>query len=186
MKKLYYPMEQRSGKTTMAIEKFLQDSVDTLFVSFNYQSAKRICRSINGNLTNFTGSDNFDKMIRGRNPKNIILDEYLLYNNKREIYEVINTCLRVKNLYIFSTPEYSEKAFNFVKANKKNNTLGEVYNIYSNTYAELTESAKHEIDDLYHNLITDHDTVIVNSGFDSIFPLLSNSLNMFFSKKYYN
>jgi hypothetical protein len=157
MKKTFFIQPRRSGKTTNAIYEFLNDPDNTLFVTLNFNMRNNF-RHISNNVIS---SNQFKDKIHGRKFKTIILDEYLLFKNKIEIYEEIQK-IQPDNVYIFSTPDelYDENIINFIKTHKQIFSFNSILKLSN----ENEFSYEHDkIYNLYYNFLTDPDTILVDT-----------------------
>lgn len=157
-------LPRQSGKTTMAIYEFNKDPDNTLFVCHNYELANFIRSKVGGDKKNFTSAEQFHQKVISRRPKNIILDEYMFFKNKDEIYNDILQVIRPENLYIFSSSNksYNKEVFDFVKENKQTTSYVDLLDKYGDGLADYI---KEEIYELYHNFLTDYDTHLIYGDF---------------------
>lgn len=169
MKKYFLLQARQTGKTTKAIYEYLKDDKNTLFVSFDEQSTKRVCKKAKGNPKHFISAKSFKTYATrgGANVipfKNIILDEYLFFENKSEIYKLVQY-LSPENIYIFSSPNkrYEKESFDLVKNNKHNKSANEILELYIEKQGGVCKKVQNEIYELYYNFITDFDTVLIDS-----------------------
>lgn len=142
---------------------FVKDPDNTIFVTHSYDMVKRIHDRVGGNIKNFTSSNQFKNKIIGRRPKNIILDEYMFFKNRDEIYKEIQV-IQPENVYIFSTSDklYDKKLFDFVKENKRRTSYQDLLKKYGD---KLTDYIEKQIYDLYYNFLTDDDTILIDFDF---------------------
>ncbi|MFA5297857.1 MAG: hypothetical protein WC389_06570 [Lutibacter sp.] len=163
MRKVFLMQPRRSGKTTKAMYEFVKDPDNTIFVTHNYDMVKYIHNRVGGNLKNFTSSNQFKNKIIVRRPKNIILDEYMFFKNRDEIYKEIQV-IQPENVYIFSTSDklYDKKIFDFVKENKRTTSYQDLLQKYGD---KLTDYIEKQIYDLYYNFLTDNDTILIDVDF---------------------
>ncbi len=171
MKKTFVIQPRQSGKTTMAIYEFLKDVDNTLFVTHDYGAAQMISRRIFGknNHINIVSCQNFIEKMRGRRYKNIILDEYLFFKNKDDIYLFMQQYLNPENLYIFSTTDktYSEELFEFVKKYKGGGGFYSLLDWYYHKFNKviISDTVITQLNELYYNFLTDYDTNVIDYGF---------------------
>lgn len=163
MRKVFLMQPRQSGKTTKAMYEFVKDPDNTIFVTHNYEMVKYVHNRVGGNLKNFTSSNQFKNKIIGRRPKNIILDEYMFFKNRDEVYKEIQV-IQPDNVYIFSTSDklYDKKIFDFVKENKRTTSYQDLLQKYGD---KLTEYIEKQIYDLYYNFLTDDDTILIDVDF---------------------
>ena len=163
MKKVFLMQPRQSGKTTKAMYEFVKDPDNTIFVTHSYDKVKHIHDRVGGNIKNFTSSNQFKNKIIGRRPKNIILDEYMFFKNRDEIYKEIQV-IKPENVYIFSTSDklYDKKLFDFVKENKRTTSYQDLLKKYED---KLTDYIEKQIYDLYYNFLTDDDTTLIDFDF---------------------
>jgi hypothetical protein len=171
MNKYFFLQPRRSGKTTMALYEFSKDPENTIFVSPNTESVEYLKHKVNKEyVNNFISSSRFINFIRGRSVKNLILDEYLIFKNNKEIYKNI-TLIQPENIYIFSTPckTYDKEIFELVKNHKKNYSVQELRRFLVHPFPEKID----ELDELYYNFISDEDTKLIrsfNPGLNQEYP----------------
>lgn len=146
---------RRSGKTTNAIIEYKKDPLNTLYITCNSAMTKSLFPKV-------ISSKSFNHSIIGKRYKNIILDEYMFFNNKEEIYNKINQ-LDIENLYIYSTSDkiYSNELFDFIKYNKPNFSYNNLLLKYKSEFNTIDEN---KFNDLYFNFITDYDTKLIEYG----------------------
>ena len=163
MRKEFLMQPMRSGKTTKAMYEFVKDPDNTIFVTHNYEMVKYVHNRVGGNLKNITSSNHFKYKIVGRRLKNIILDDYMFFKNRDEIYKEIQV-IQPDNVYIFSTSDklYDKKIFDFVKENKRTTSYQDLLQKYGD---KLTECIEKEIYSLYYNFLTDDDTILIDADF---------------------
>ena len=160
MKKYFYLQPRQSGKTTIALYEYLKNPDETLFVVHNTNAVRYICDIINGDLNNFVSSKEILKRLRGRKIKRIILDEYLFFDNIKELYLELSV-LDIEELLIFSSYKvlYPNFLFEFVKRNK-NSSYHDVCSLFTKTHKH---SINEQISDLYFNFITDQDMNLIET-----------------------
>lgn len=173
---------RQSGKTTKAIYEFLKDPTNSLFVTHNTQTVKYICDKIHKNNENIISSNQFVKHVFGRRPKNIILDEYMLFNNTYEIYKTIKS-VQTDNVYIFTTSNksYDKNLFDFVKKYKQTMAYNDLLLKYGNN---LTDYIKKQIYELYYNFLTDNETLLIDFDFSSSIKDMSHLINIIGKERY--
>ncbi len=167
---------RQSGKTSKAKYEYLKDPENTLYVVGDSKTAQRIKEQIRSKNANIISCHNFD--LRGRNQKNIILDEYMFFPNKDKVYkEIMRNQVNIDNVYIFSTSNktYSRYLFNLVKENKKYFSFDEIVEKYEGV---MTKEIKKEIHDLYFNFLTDADCRLIDFAFDYL-PDKSDLVHIF-------
>jgi len=168
MKKIFLMQPRQSGKTTKAIYEYIKDPENTIFVTHSLTAAHSIYEKLGGRRDNFLSSKQFINRIRGVKIKNLILDEYMFFSKKDEIYKDIKH--NVENLYIYSTSDktYKTNIFNFVKENKLNFPLSDVIEMYDKKFCRgnITAEIEKEIYDLYYNFLTDYDTVLIDTCYN--------------------
>ncbi len=163
MRKVFLMQPRQSGKTTKAMYEFVKDPDNTIFVTHSYDMVKHIHDRVGGNIKNFTSSNQFKNKFIGRRPKNIILDEYMFFRNRDEIYKEIQV-INPENVYIYSTSDklYDKKLFDFVKENKRTTSYQDLLKKYGD---KLTDYIEKQIYDLYYNFLTDDDTILIDVDF---------------------
>lgn len=172
MKTFFFLKPRGSGKTTLAMYEYSKDPENSIYIANNNYMANYIQvhmeKNFKGLAKNFISADGITVKLSGRRPKNIILDEYSLFLNPEEIYNMVHA-VNPENVYIFSTGIanteisvglYTAEIYNFVKQNKKGNTYFEVLNKYASEY-KLTSLAQNSIYELYHHFITDENTIVI-------------------------
>ena len=165
MNKIFLMQPRQSGKTTKAIYTFLKDPENTIFVVHNSNTIEYIHDKVGKNIKNCISSKQFhNKIIGKQTPKTIILDEYMLFKNKDEIYKIVQV-IQPENVYIFSTPDklYDKKLIDFVKEHKHTTSYQDLLLKYEN---KLTENIEKQIYDLYYNFLTDNDTILIDGDFN--------------------
>ncbi len=178
MNKIFLIQPRQSGKTTKAMYEFVKDPDNTIFVTHCYDAIKYIHNRIDGKTKNFTSANQFHNNIIGKRPKNIILDEYMLFENKDKIYKDINR-IQPENVYIFSTSNkvYNKKIFDIVKENKR-----------TMSYTDLIENCDrydaNEIYELYYNFLTDYDTILIDSDFGGTMKDRSDMIGILGKEQY--
>jgi hypothetical protein len=182
MRKIFLMQPRQSGKTTKAMYEFVKDPENTIFVTHNYDMVKYIHDKVGGNIKNFTTSNQFHNKIIGRRPKNIILDEYMFFKNRDEIYKEIQV-IQPKNVYIFSTSDklYDKKLLDFLKENKRATSYQDLFIKYGD---KLTEYDEKQIYDLYNNFLTDDDTVLIDVDFGGNMKDRSDLINVLGKEQY--
>jgi hypothetical protein len=147
---------RQTGKTTSAILKYLESPNDTLLVTINHSMVDYLKFDIlkltnNSDLTiNLCSEINLLDFLRGKDKfKTIILDEYMFFKNKEDVYYAINN-RKPESLIIYSTSDkqYKLSLLHAITYQKLNN-------IYF-------DKSNKEYKELYHNFITDSDTEIVD------------------------
>ena len=163
MRKVFLMQPRQSGKTTKAMYEFVKDPDNTIFVTHSYDMAKHIHDRVGGNIKNFISSNQFKNKIISKRPKNIILDEYMFFRNRDEIYKEIQV-INPENVYIFSTSDklYDKKLFDFVKENKRTTSYQDLLKKYGD---KLTDYIEKQIYDLYYNFLTCDDTILIDFDF---------------------
>jgi hypothetical protein len=143
---------------------------------------KYIHDKVGGNIKNFTTSNQFHNKIIGRRHKNIILDEYMFFKNRDEIYKEIQV-IQPENVYIFSTSDklYDKKLLDFLKENKRATSYQDLFIKYGD---KLTEYDEKQIYDLYNNFLTDDDTVLIDVDFGGNMKDRSDLINVLGKEQY--
>ena len=154
---------RQSGKTTVAISEFLLDPERTVFVSPNFQCARDASKRSGAPNRLFISANNFTLKMRGHRPYNIIMDEYLYYENIRELYSFI-PIMETRNLYIFTSAkkQYERRVFEYVKYLKLN---GQSYHEIIGSNRNTDPHIQQEIEELYFNHITDPGIVLIDNAF---------------------
>jgi hypothetical protein len=86
----------------------------------------------------------------------------MFFENKAEIYDIVNNYIQPENVYIFSTSDkiYNLEIFNFVKNNKQKMTFHDMLL----NYPTLTKDITKQIHELYHNFLTDSDVKVIENN----------------------
>lgn len=154
MNKYFNIWPRQTGKTTKAVYEFLKDPQYTLYVAHNMNLANFASKKAKVYRQNFISQNDFRSKIVSRNIKRIVLDEYLFFDDKYEIYENISN-RSINELYIFTSAEkqYDYDLFQLIKRKKIDPRV-----IIPQKYKD------EDINDLYYNFITDPD-IILNDDF---------------------
>jgi len=167
MKKTFVLTPRKTGKTKLAKYEYLKDPRKTIYVAYNVETANSIASEINSNnFTNFISPNKLEKTINGDDKnKNIILDEYLMFDSMFEVNQVINKfSYKINNLYIFSSlhKKYSRVLFEFVYHNKKSNcSFDDLLLIYLKKLNYISKDTYINLFELYHNFLTDSNTYLI-------------------------
>lgn len=165
MKKYFLLQPRQSGKTTKALYEYSKDPENTIFVAFNRDNADRACKSIGGDRKRFLTAERFMYSMRGYHIKNIILDEYMFFPNKKEIYDTIHIH-NPENVYIFSTSNkmYDEVLFKLIKHLKVRMSLQSIIDLIKDILKTplLANGVIDELNELYYNFLTDPDTILID------------------------
>jgi hypothetical protein len=174
MKKYFFISPRSSGKTTKAIYEFTKEPNNTIFISYNENRLSDIHNLLDCDVKYLTTSHKCISKLRCIKPKNIIIDEYMSFDNKDSIYKHIQT-MQLDNLYIYSSPNksYNSDLFYFVKYYKCNMSYQDILIKYGN---KLTDSIEKDIYDLYYNFITDDDVIIIKTYNNTISDSRKNEL----------
>lgn len=166
---------RQSGKTDKALYEYLKDPENTIFISPNMTCSEKTRRKINGDKRNFMSFDNLERKLVGRRPKTLILDEYMKWDRKITLNRVINH-INPERLLIFSSSDklYRKDIFEFVKKYKyQMNHIDLSFKFFEENPHLMIQKNKTNLDnpnqigELYFNFITDEDTVLIDSGFES-------------------
>lgn len=183
MNKYFFINPRYSGKTSKAIYEYLKSPEDTLYVCHNKQTAKEICKSINGISKNFISCKEFETFtLWGTYINNIIFDEYLFFSNKEKVYNKFIQCIiyKIQNLYIFSTSNilYDFDLLSQIKSLKKEKVL----NYDSISVLEKLYTNK-IISQYLNNFLTDKDIKIIDEDWNYHF---NEDLYSFYGKEEYS
>ena len=135
MKKYFFMQPRQTGKTTKAMYEYVKDPENTIFVTYKHINIKKIHDKVGGNIKNFVSSGEFINRTKGITLKNVILDEYMFFDNKESIYkEIIER--GAENIFIHSTSNkiYNKNLFDLVKENKEIYSFNELLKKYDKTY----------------------------------------------------
>jgi len=162
--KYFFLQPRQTGKTINAIYEFLKDEENSLFVTHNFNNINNITSNYKLSKNNFVTYKNLEQKLIGRRWKNIILDEYLFFDDKIKLYELIKSNLKYCNLFIYSTANkvYNKEIFEFVKEFKKKYNFDEVVDLYNKFIKESTSDIIKEIKELYFNFLTDKDVILIS------------------------
>jgi len=172
MKKQFFLQPRQVGKTTMAIYQFLFDIDNTLFVTHNKEMARRITKRIFNQYSrsNIVSCEEVIHKRLGSEYKNIILDEYMFFKNKRNLYVYLNGISNIENLYIFSTSDmqYDRSIYESVIMGKRIELdHSAILRDYRLVFGNLVPpNANKQIESLFYNFLTDPDTNVVDYGFE--------------------
>lgn len=166
MNKNFYLLPRGSGKTTKAIEQFVKDPENTFFVTFNDDVARQTFRRCSELYSTKYKSSNFmscDKFVQtwGTRPSTIILDEYYLFTNRKEVYEYVNKMYPIQNLYIFSSPNdiHDENLIQLIKLGKQSDKE----QLYLFIQSLQKNPLFFKMIDLYYDFLSDPDIVVFTS-----------------------
>lgn len=183
MRTIFLVQPRQSGKTNKAIYEYLKDPENTIFVVNKMEKYKNICNKCGkSKLKNFISCYNFFDKIRDVKPKNIILDEYMFFKDKEEIYKEIIR-LNPENIYVFTTMNktYSKNIFEFVKINKVKYSYD---NLVLLDEVKLNQYSPYEIYELYYNFITDVNTILIDRDFGLSFHNKGELRNILSEEQY--
>jgi len=150
--KIFNIQPVKSGKTASAIFKFLEDSRNTLFICKDNFHAKEVTNKIgNGVSPNIITSTALEFLKRNINKyTTIILDDYLDFSNKKDIYLCIKNFATAKNIYIYSSLNKSFYASSFITKLKPAIPYLALKKVALDNY--MSEDT---FNDLYYNFLTD-------------------------------
>lgn len=151
---------RRSGKTTKAISIYRESPNDTLFVSPNKQSSNDVCHKCHGLPSSFISSKIFEGNAMGLiHYRNIIFDEYCFYEHKEKILCSVQI-VDPQKIFIFSTPNYDQSMFDFVKHYKPHMSTRGMISLFK-LERGIPENNQTIVDiqilDLYYSFLTDDD-----------------------------
>lgn len=190
MKKYFFISNRQSGKTTKAVYEFLKDPKNTLFICHNNESREEVVKAVGlppSECHNIISASNQDNT-RGRRFKRAIYDDYLSIDYEtRYALQYWSVPLGVEEILCFSTSArlYDKSTFEFVAELKRDERIlafeSSIDRVcFTDVLVEMTdvlirtsEKMKEEMYDLYHNYLTDPDTMIIHN-------------EIFFNKKLYN
>lgn len=179
MNKYFLMQARQTGKTSKAVYEYLKDPLDTVFVVTNEKNKDYIKDKIGDKNANVLTEEEFltEHYCASRN---YILDEYMFFKHKKDVYEKINS-LDPANLFIFSTSDkvYKKDIFDFI-FDLKNSLLFKEYT------GVKTEEVIKEIEDLIYNFLTDPDTILIDKNYGSplTFKYSETQLKEIYGKTY--
>lgn len=171
MNKYFYLLPRQTGKSTMAIYEYLKDPENSLLIVHNQRMIQDF-KVKTPELKNIMTPQMF-LGCRGKSWKNIILDEYLFFNNKDQafIYNEINL-IEPENLYIFTTSNkvYDRRLYDIIKEQKPNfnKSLLLGYILSHTTLKVNIKTFINNFHELYFNFLTDPDTKLITKPFFNI------------------
>jgi hypothetical protein len=147
MKQIFVMLPRRAGKTTYATYEFAKDPYNSLYVTLNTTSARRLWIYKESTKERIISYNNFTETYRRLMPQNVILDEYLFFENRKQIYKEV---YKKSNVYVFTTTDriYNKHVYQKILENKKQKKFS-LLNLF------------HE--DLVFNFLTDPETVIIDA-----------------------
>src|SRR5690606_11923613 len=110
-------------------------------------------------------------------PKNVIMDEYMFFTNKKNlkaafapIFSMGNLAEEEKSLFIFSSSNkvYSKELVEQIRELKKNGMYFEKFieNREKALERKITKQEIEEIEDLYWSYLTDADTILIDDYYN--------------------
>ena len=179
MNKYFLMQARQTGKTSKAVYEYLKDPLNTVFVVTNEKNKEHIIDKLGDKNANVLTEEEFlteHKYVS----RNYILDEYMFFKHKKDVYEKINS-LDPSNLFIFSTSDkvYKKDIFDFVYDLK--NTL-----LFKEYTGVKTEEVIKEIEDLRYNFLTDPDMILIDKNYGSplTFKYSETQLKEMYGKTY--
>jgi hypothetical protein len=150
--KIFNIQPVKSGKTASAILKFLDDSKNTLFICKDNFHAREVSDKIgNGASPNIITSTELEFIKSNINKyTSIVIDDYLAFTNKKDIYLCIKNFARAKNIYIYSSLDKSYNASLFITKLKPSIPYLALKKIALDNYM-----SKDTFNDLYYSFLTD-------------------------------
>jgi len=171
-----YIQPRQTGKTTIAVAKFLENPKKSLIMVVNNRMAEFIQRKIPSKYWNRIISSNIDYDFRGTNIirelENLIIDDYLCMDTKKVYDSFRRMDLWPTNnvkffTYTTSNNLYDKYFYDFVKKCKEERINCSYINFRNfkggNTYISEKEFEK-QVNLLYHNLITEPNTKLIFYG----------------------
>lgn len=168
MNKYFIMQPRQSGKTQKAIYEYLKNPEDSLFICHNKACFDYIKELSYANIENICTSSQYIKNVKYSKFKNLILDEYLYFEDYRELTEAIKANSNIENIYIFSTPVkiYKTESYQFVLMYKTGRSFNELCNLFKYQFnCNIDTTLSNELSELYYNFLTDGDCKIININF---------------------
>lgn len=173
MKKYFILLPRGAGKSNLAYYEFIKSPNNSLLVLFNSNEVSNMLYVMGREYKkNIISANSLSTKLIGRKLQNIILDEYLMYDDYKSLYNDINGCKIADNIFMFATLNkvYDEKLFNFIKDNKRELSHDYMFCEYCKLYGEI----KIELfDEIYYNFLSDPDTIII----DHLLHTIKNPVN---------
>lgn len=116
MKRIFTIQPRQSGKTSRAMFEFAKDPMHSLLVTNTLGQVTLLNKQLGFKSDNVITASMFRNMYIGIRPDTIILDDYLFFKNKDEIWKEIQL-RQPKNIYIFTTSDkmYNRDTFELIK-----------------------------------------------------------------------
>jgi hypothetical protein len=172
MKIIIYLGARQVGKTTRAIEKFLENKDNSLLVTINSLNEKTIRNKIfkyykshiTSGIKNAGNTASKENLI-----DNLILDEFFFWGNDEKQKHILSSlipCLRPNgegNIYIYSSMKKSYNNKNFLIAKQYRGKFLRFQDFKQETYEYgLSEKDINEIWELMDSILTHPDATIIN------------------------
>jgi hypothetical protein len=156
--KIFLIQPRQTGKTTKAVYEFLKDPDNTLFITHKIEVSKHIKDLIGFNHKNVISAKQFLNKKGVHKVKSIILDEYLFFENKEDVYKEVYGS-GFENIYVFSTSNkiYDKRLFNNIKRYKKDYSYEHMVDLHKSNFS------RQEVYELYYNFLTDSDFKIIDT-----------------------
>jgi hypothetical protein len=150
--KIFNIQPVKSGKTASAIFKFLDDSKNTLFICKDSFHAEEVLSKIGDSCSpNIIASTELEFIKSNINKyTSIVIDDYLAFTNKKDIYLCIKNFARAKNIYIYSSLNKSFYASSFITKLKPTIPYLALKKVALDNY--MSEDV---FNDLYYSFLTD-------------------------------
>ncbi len=166
---------RQSGKSTIAKYEFLKDPEKSAFITCKLDQIRNY-DGLSNYKNNFYSQESFYNGVRGKEVKNVILDEYLFFTSKNREKMYNYSFNNVKDYYIFSTPNklYDKDLFDLVKEMKSSNiylkkcllSKNDILNYIKDTLPSYKDISDNKLWELYteldYNFLTDKDCIILD------------------------
>lgn len=170
---------RQSGKTLAAVD-ILLNTENCLYVCRNGKDTNDLSDSLLAIDPTFSKSDFIvdSNSLRVTNFLNrvvpfetVVLDEYLFFNNQKEVYETLRRTSSIKKVIIFSTSnkKYYTEVLDFLREEKPKDAvtakieLKQRYLKSLSINAPVVKEVYSQIDTLYHNFLGDPDTIFTKT-----------------------
>jgi len=177
--KQFFISGRQTGKTAMATAEFLKHPAQSIFICNNRNdlNIKKV-KTYNNIIDTMFGLEG----LKISDYDTLIIDECLYYPLKTQatIRNFVKNHENLRNIYVYSTPQkhYNETRFNYIhdmKRDKKPYTP-DAMRVYTEIYVEAYTDYEYatipeavlseisaELNELYHNLITEPDFAIIKN-----------------------
>jgi len=166
MKKYFFMQPRMSGKTSIAKYEFFKNPKNSIYIGLsdmlNSDAFGEFFKNKPNNIfSQYVTSDSF----RSKKINTVIIDEYLKFDkeNVGKIYNLVNSCPDIENIYIYSTSkiQYNSKIIDFIRENKATMMFMDMKKVLE-TLCPLNDLSY--VDDLFRNFLTDDDCKIISNN----------------------